>query len=78
MTRYQTERDQHAMAMYEMTFDLAQLDKPPPPETQQLLGAVATSQDTMNDFVSVQAGTLPIPNFFNPDNVNRIIAESLR
>ena len=78
MTRYQTERDQHAMPMYEMTFDFAQLDKPPPPETQQLLGAVATSQETMNDFVSVQAGTLPIPNFFNPDNVNRIIAESLR
>ncbi len=34
MTRYQTERDQHAMPMYEMTFDFAQLDQPPPLETQ--------------------------------------------
>jgi 2-polyprenyl-6-methoxyphenol hydroxylase-like FAD-dependent oxidoreductase len=78
MTGYQAERDHHAMPMYEMTFDFAQLDKPPPPETQQLLSAVATSQEAMNDFVSVQAGTLPIPDFFNPDNINRIMAESLR
>jgi hypothetical protein len=30
----------------------------------------------MNDFVSVQAGTLPIPEFFDPDNVGRIIASA--
>jgi hypothetical protein len=27
----------------------------------------------MADFVSVQAGTLPIPEFFAPDNVERIL-----
>ena len=28
----------------------------------------------MDDFVSVQAGTLPIPEFFSPENVGRIMA----
>jgi 2-polyprenyl-6-methoxyphenol hydroxylase-like FAD-dependent oxidoreductase len=76
MTSYQTERDQSALPMYEMTFDFAQLDQPPPPETQQLLAAVARSQEAMNAFVSVQAGTLPIPDFFSPDNVDRILADA--
>jgi len=71
---YQSARDEHVMPMYEMTFDFAQLDQPPPPEMQQVLGAVARSQDAMDDFVSVQAGTLPIPEFFSPDNVGRIMA----
>ena len=74
MAEYQTSRDDHAMAMYEMTFEFAQVDQPPPPEAQQLLGAVAGNQQAMDDFVSVQAGTLPIPEFFSPDNIARIMA----
>jgi 2-polyprenyl-6-methoxyphenol hydroxylase-like FAD-dependent oxidoreductase len=74
MAAYQTARDEQTMPMYEMTFGFAQLDQPPPPETQQLLAAVAGNQGAMDDFVSVQAGTLPIPDFFNPDNVGRIMA----
>ena len=74
MGAYRAERDQRVMPMYEMTFDLAQLDAPPPPETQQLLSAVARSQDAMNDFVSVQAGTFPIPEFFSPDHVGPMLA----
>jgi 2-polyprenyl-6-methoxyphenol hydroxylase-like FAD-dependent oxidoreductase len=74
MAGYQAERDRQAMPMYEMTFDLAQLDQPPPLETLQLLGAVARSQGAMDDFVSVQAGTLPVLEFFDPENIGRIIA----
>ncbi len=74
MSGYQNERDHHAMAMYDMTFDFAQVDQPPPPETQQLLSAVARSPEAMNDFVSVQAGTLPVPEFFSPDNISRIMS----
>jgi 2-polyprenyl-6-methoxyphenol hydroxylase-like FAD-dependent oxidoreductase len=72
--RYQAARDLHTMPMYEMTFGFAQLDQPPPIETQQLLGAVARSQEAMDDFASVQAGTLPIPEFFDPANVGRIMS----
>jgi 2-polyprenyl-6-methoxyphenol hydroxylase-like FAD-dependent oxidoreductase len=78
MAAYHAERDRQAMPMYEMTFDLAQLDQPPPPETQQLLGAIAQDQRAMDDFVSVQAGTLPVPEFFAPENVGRIIAAAQR
>lgn len=71
---YQSARDEHVAPMYEMTFEFAQLDQPPPPEMQQLLGAVAGNQQAMDDFVSVQAGTLPIPQFFDPANVGRVMA----
>jgi 2-polyprenyl-6-methoxyphenol hydroxylase-like FAD-dependent oxidoreductase len=76
LTAYQSARDAQVRAMYAMTFDFAQVDQPPPPEMQQLLGAVARSQQAMDDFVSTQAGTLPIPEFFNPENVDRIMAAS--
>ncbi|WP_116997032.1 NAD(P)/FAD-dependent oxidoreductase [Desertimonas flava] len=72
MAGYQQARDDRVAAMYEMTFDFAQL-APPPPELAQLLGAVARSQSAMDDFASVQAGTLPIPEFFDPANVGRIM-----
>jgi hypothetical protein len=41
---------------------------------QQLLSAVAGNQQAMDDFVSVQAGTMPIPEFFSPENIGRILA----
>lgn len=74
MEGYRASRDEQAMPMYEMTFELAHLDAPPPPEMQQLLAAVARSQDAMDDFVSVQAGTMPVPEFFDPANVGRIMS----
>jgi 2-polyprenyl-6-methoxyphenol hydroxylase-like FAD-dependent oxidoreductase len=74
MTAYQRARDEATMPMYEMTFGFAQVDQPPPPEMQQLLGAVAGNQQAMDDFVSVQAGTMPIPEFFSPENIGRILA----
>src|SRR5215212_2509180 len=69
MAGYQRARDERSMPMYEMTFELAQVDRPPPPEMQQLLGAVSQDQEAMDDFASVQAGTLAIPEFFDPENV---------
>jgi flavin-dependent dehydrogenase len=74
MAAYQRARDEAVMPMYEMTFDLAQVDQPPPPEMQHLLAAVATDQRAMDDFVSVQAGTLPVPEFFAEENIGRILA----
>ena len=74
MAAYQSARDESVMAMYEMTFDLAQVDQPPPPEMQQLLGAIARTEQAMDDFVSMQAGTLPIPEFFSDANLGSILA----
>jgi flavin-dependent dehydrogenase len=63
MALYQKTRDEHAMPMYELTNQFASLE-PPPPEMQQLLGAVSQDQELMNGFVSMNAGTLPVPEFF--------------
>jgi 2-polyprenyl-6-methoxyphenol hydroxylase-like FAD-dependent oxidoreductase len=72
---YQRARDEHAMPMYEMTFGFATLE-PPPPDMQHLLGALIGNQDAINDFVSVQAATMPVPEFFDPENIGRIMAAS--
>jgi 2-polyprenyl-6-methoxyphenol hydroxylase-like FAD-dependent oxidoreductase len=72
MSDYQRARDSDALPVYEFTDDFAQL-QPPPPELQQLIGAMAGNQRAMDDFVSVQASTLPAPEFFDPSNVGRIM-----
>jgi 2-polyprenyl-6-methoxyphenol hydroxylase-like FAD-dependent oxidoreductase len=73
MAEHQQARDERALPMYEFTCDLARLE-PPPPELQRLLGAVHTSQAAMDGFVSVIAGTVPVPEFFGPENTERIMA----
>jgi 2-polyprenyl-6-methoxyphenol hydroxylase-like FAD-dependent oxidoreductase len=73
MECHRSERDERVLPMYDLTFELAHLEQPPPAEMQQLLAAVACTQEVMDDFVSTQAGTLPIPAFFSPENVGRIM-----
>jgi 2-polyprenyl-6-methoxyphenol hydroxylase-like FAD-dependent oxidoreductase len=73
MSAYQETRDREALPVYEFTDEFAQL-QPPPPEMQQLLEAMHGNQEAMDGFVSVQAATLPPPEFFVPENVGRIMA----
>ena len=73
MAEYQRARDEEAMPVYGFTCDFARIE-PPPPEMQQLIGAMQGNQEAMDDFVSVMAGTLPAPEFFAPENAGRIMA----
>ena len=73
MADYQRARDEEALPIYEFTCDFAKLE-PPPPEMQQLIGAMQGNQQAQDDFVSVMAGTLPAPVFFGPENAGRIMA----
>jgi 2-polyprenyl-6-methoxyphenol hydroxylase-like FAD-dependent oxidoreductase len=75
MADYQRSRDRAALPVYELTDDFAQL-LPPPPELAQLLGAMQGDQEAMDGFVSVQAATLPAPEFFAPGNVARIMGNA--
>jgi flavin-dependent dehydrogenase len=75
MSAYQEVRDREAMPVYEFTFEFASME-PPPPEMQQLIGGMQGNQGAQDDFVSVQAATLPAPEFFAPENVGRIMAAS--
>jgi hypothetical protein len=61
------------LPIFDFTTQLATL-APPPPEMQQLLGAVHGNTDAMSDFVSVAAGTLSPAEFFDPANIGQIFA----
>lgn len=71
MARYHAERDA-ALPMYEFTTQLATLE-PPPPDLQELLGAMAGIQPAMDAFVSVYAGTMSPPEFFDPDHLVSVL-----
>jgi flavin-dependent dehydrogenase len=69
---YEQQRNAAAMPMYELTCQRATLD-PPAPQTQQLLAAMQGNQDAINRFAGVIWGTVPVQEFFSPDNLQRII-----
>ena len=63
MSAYQRARDETGLPIYGFTTQLATLE-PPPPELQQLLGAVHGNQEAMDAFVGVTAGTVSPAEFF--------------
>jgi 2-polyprenyl-6-methoxyphenol hydroxylase-like FAD-dependent oxidoreductase len=73
MSAYHHTRDAHAMPIYEFTTQLATLELPPP-EMQQLLGAVHGNREAMDDFASVTAGTVSPIEFFAPDHIGQIMS----
>lgn len=73
MGDYQRARDDQALPMYEFTCQLAALE-PPPPELQQLFGAIHGNRQAMDDFVRMNAGTISPATFFAPENVGAILA----
>lgn len=75
MRAYQRERDDHSLAMYEFTCQVATLE-PPPPEMQQLFAAIAMhgDQSARDAFVKVNAGTISPAEFFSPENVRAILS----
>jgi flavin-dependent dehydrogenase len=72
LSDYHRTRDARALPMYELTTQFATLE-PPPPEMQQLLGAVSGNREAMDAFVSVVAGTVSPVEFFDPANVGRLM-----
>jgi hypothetical protein len=72
MLAYQQARDAEVGPIYGFTNDLATL-MPPPPEMQGLLGAMAGNQAAMDDFVSINAGTVSPAEFFDPANLDRLL-----
>ena len=75
MAGYQATRDTQVLPMYELTTQLATL-APPPPDLQQLLGAVHGNQEAMDQFARVMAGVTSPADFFAEDNVGRILTQA--
>ncbi len=72
MADYHSTRDAAVLPIYEFTTQLATLQAPPM-EMQQLLGAVHGNRDAMDDFASITAGTVSPAEFFDPQNIGRIM-----
>jgi flavin-dependent dehydrogenase len=75
MSVYHQTRDARVLPIYEFTTQLATLEMPPP-EMQQLLGAVHGNREAMDAFVSVTAGTVSPVEFFDPEHIGRIMASA--
>ena len=73
MAGFHQTRDEQSGPIYGMTCDFATME-PPPAEMLELFGAIYGNQEATDDFVSVMAGTLPVAQFFAPENVGRLIA----
>jgi 2-polyprenyl-6-methoxyphenol hydroxylase-like FAD-dependent oxidoreductase len=73
MGNYQRTRDEQVLPMYDFTCQLATLE-PPPPDMQQLFGAIHGNQAAMDGFVQANAGTISPAAFFSPENIGAILA----
>jgi hypothetical protein len=59
--------------MYEFTCQLA-MPEPPPPAMQRLFAALRYDQEQSNRIVGCIAGTVPVADFFAPQNIERILS----
>jgi 2-polyprenyl-6-methoxyphenol hydroxylase-like FAD-dependent oxidoreductase len=73
MGDYQSTRDRQVLPMYELTTQLATLE-PPPPEFQQVLGAIHGNREATDGFVRVTAGVTSPAEFFSEESIGRIFA----
>jgi flavin-dependent dehydrogenase len=71
LARYEQNRDEAVMAMYEFTCQMAMLE-PEPPEMEYLFASLRENQAETDRFMGTIAGTVPIPEFFSPENIQRI------
>jgi flavin-dependent dehydrogenase len=73
LAEYESRRNQAELAYYEMTAQFATLDAPPP-EFQQMLFALQFNEPQRRRFFGVLAHTVPVEEFFAPENMQQIIA----
>lgn len=73
LDEFERNRNEEVTPMYEYTCQLASLE-PPPPEIQQLFGALIGNRADTDRFFGVIAGTVPVPEFYSPENIQRMLA----
>ncbi len=74
LAAYQRLRDEHFLPMYEFNCSQASL-QPPPPEIVALFGALRHNPAERNRFFGTLGGTVPIQDYYHPQNLQRIIGE---
>jgi 2-polyprenyl-6-methoxyphenol hydroxylase-like FAD-dependent oxidoreductase len=76
LTDFGRRRDALAAPMYALTNDLARL-APPSPEMADLVVALQGNKAETSRFLGVISGTVPVADYFAPDNLNRIMGNEL-
>ena len=74
LAAYEQQRNAQALPSYEFNYQLATFE-PPSREMQQLFAALARNQVETNNFFGAISGTIPIPEFFAPANLQRITSQ---
>jgi flavin-dependent dehydrogenase len=72
---YERQRNEDALPKYELNCQMASFE-PPAPEMQQLFVALRGNQVETSRFLGTIVGTVPVPEFFAPENLQRIISGS--
>lgn len=75
LTQYEHQRNESALPAFELNFQFATL-QPPPPEMQALFGALRANQLEADRFIGAMVGTVPIPEFFAPDHIKRVLSST--
>jgi len=74
LVEYERRRNEEVSAMYDFTCDFATLAAPPE-ESRRLLASISKDQIETNRYIGLIAGTVSIPEFFAPQNVERIMVK---
>jgi flavin-dependent dehydrogenase len=75
LAEYQLRRDEHFLPMYEFNASQASME-PPPPEMLALFEALQDNRVEQGRFLGTVAGTVSIPEFYAPENVQRIVGSA--
>lgn len=76
LAAYEQSRNERTGSLYHLTRQFAAL-QPPPPEMQQLIAALRHDPEQADRFIGTIAGTVPISEFFAPENLARIIGPAV-
>jgi flavin-dependent dehydrogenase len=73
MVEYEKRRNEVSAADYQRNIDFARF-KPLPVETYQLRAALRGNHEDINRFIMATEGIIPREEFFNPENLSRVMA----
>lgn len=73
MTEYRDTRDEHSLPRFEYACEIASF-APPPPEQVSVMTAMMGNQEAMDGFARVFSGVLAPPEFFNEENIGKILS----
>jgi hypothetical protein len=74
LAEYESQRNEMAMADYQLNLRMASFS--PPPELIQISSALQGNQEDTNRFFMAREGMIPREEFFNPENLQRIMAKA--